>query len=548
MKGVEVVAKILKQEGAEYLFCYPMHWLIEACAKEGIRPILCRQERVGMAMADGFSRTTNGERVGVFAMQQGPGAENAFPGAAQAFSDSVPILLLPGGVPTERSFISPEFFATDNYKNVTKWQASVNYVERIPDLMRKAYYQLRTGKGGPVLLELPMDILDAEFKGEIGYKVVSGNKFQPNQDEVNKIVSILLRSKNPVIYAGQGCMYANATKELLEFAEMLDAPVITTLPGKSSFPENHPLSLGASAVSSTKQSVNFLQDADLVFGIGTSLTRTGYGKKIPNPSEKIIIHSTNDLNDINKDYQSDYSLVGDAKLTLQALIDEIKDQSSGSGRSVKISPSVEVEELKNEWLNEWNSELNSEELPMNQYRVISELMKNVDVEHTIVTHDAGSPRDQVVPFWQSISPRSYIGWGKSTQLGYGLGLIMGAKLADPQKLCINIMGDAAIGMVGMDLETAVRNKIGILTIVFNNGVMAIERKTMPYAHEKYSTLDEGGDYAKVADGLGVWSKRIETPEEFVAALDEAKIVTSSGRPALLDCIVKEGYKFSHPRE
>lgn len=185
---------------------------------------------------------------------------------------------------------------------------------------------------------------------------------------------------------------------------------------------------------------------------------------------------------------------------------------------------------------------------MNQYRIISELMKNVDPENTIVTHDAGSPRDQVVPFWKSISPRTYIGWGKSTQLGYGLGLIMGAKLADPEKLCINIMGDAAIGMVGMDLETAVRNKIGIITIVFNNGVMAIERKTMPYAHEKYSTLDEGGDYAKVADGLGVWSRRVETPEEFVDALNEAKNVTSSGRPALLDCIVKEGYKFSHPRE
>ena len=118
----------------------------------------------------------------------------------------------------------------------------MNYVERIPDLMRKAYYQLRTGKGGPVLLELPMDILDAEFNGEIGYKVVSGNKFQPDQDEVRQIATVLLSSKNPVIHAGQGCMYADATDELLEFAEILDAPVMTTLPGKSSFPENHPLS------------------------------------------------------------------------------------------------------------------------------------------------------------------------------------------------------------------------------------------------------------------------------------------------------------------
>ena len=522
--------------------------MIEACAKEGIRPILCRQERVGMAIADGFSRTTNGKRIGIFAMQQGPGAENAFPGAAQAFSDCVPILLLPAGVPTNRSFITPEFFATDNYSNITKWQASVNYVERIPDFMRKAYYQLKTGKGGPVLLELPIDVLGADFEGDIEYQVVSGNKFSPDKSEINQAVQVLLNSKKPVIYAGQGCMYSEATDELLQFAEILNAPVMTTLPGKSAFPENHPLSLGASAVSYTRPVVEILNDADVVFGIGTSLTKTGYGKSIPNPNGKIIIHSTNDFGDINKDYQSDYSLVGDAKLTLQLLIDEIKIQTSAKGRVVNVSPVDKIKKLKDEWLSDWDSELNSDELPMNQYRIINELMKNIDLEKTIVTHDAGSPRDQIVPFWQSITPRNYMGWGKSTQLGYGLGLIMGAKLAEPEKLCINIMGDAAIGMVGMDLETAVRNKIGILTIVFNNGIMAIERDTMPYANEKYGTLSEGGDYSKVGEGLGVWTRTIKTPEEFVTTLNEAKKIVASGQPVLLDCLVKEGYKFSHRRE
>jgi acetolactate synthase-1/2/3 large subunit len=137
-----------------------------------------------------------------------------------------------------------------------------------------------------------------------------------------------------------------------------------------------------------------------------------------------------------------------------------------------------------------------------------------------------------------------MGWGKSTQLGYGLGIIMGAKLAEPDKLCINIMGDAAIGMVGMDIETAVRNKIGILTIVWDNSMMAMERKNMPYSEEVYGTLAQGGDYQKLAEALGAWSERVETPDDFLPALERAKKITETGQPALLDVIVKDSTDFS----
>ena len=146
--------------------------------------------------------------------------------------------------------------------------------------------------------------------------------------------------------------------------------------------------------------------------------------------------------------------------------------------------------------------------------------------------------------WQCTAPRTYIGWGKSTQLGFGLGAIMGAKLAEPDKLCINIMGDAAIGMVGMDIETAVRNDIGILTIVFNNQIMAIERSHQPYSAESHDSLAHGGDYRMVAEGLGAWSAKVEQPDDFVPALKHAISVTETGRPAVLDCVVKEGYDFS----
>ena len=542
MQAVDLIAEILKREGTEWIACYPMTPLIDAVAKRGIRPILCRQERVGMGIADGFSRTTNGERLGVFVMQHGPGAENAFPGAAQAFSDNVPILLLPSGEPNTKTFVSPNFSAVENYRNVTKWAAELSMVERIPDLMRRAFYQLRTGKGGPVLLELPKNIWTEEYEGNLDYTPVKGNRSSPDLSEVKTVANVLLDAESPVIHAGQGCLYAGAWDELQEIAELLQAPVMTTLPGKSSFPENHPLSLGASAISTTKQTSHFFEKSDLIFGIGCSFTRTNYGKAIP--PGKVMVHSTNDPSDVNKDYISHHSLVGDAKLVLQSLISEIKDITDGVGQTKRKDVASEVQSVKKDWLNEWMPQLRSDETPINQYRIIWDLMHNVDKSNTIVTHDAGSPRDQVVPFWECVAPRTYMGWGKSTQLGYGLGITMGAKLAEPNKLCINIMGDAAIGMVGMDIETAVRNKIGILTIVFNNGVMAIERKNQPYSVESHDSIRSGGDYAKVADALGAWSKKVTKPDDFVHALYEAVEITKTGQPALLDCIVKEGYDFS----
>ena len=542
MHGVDVIAEILKREGTEFLACYPYTPLIDACAKVDIRPIICRQERVGMGIADGFSRTTNGKRIGVFAMQHGPGSENAFPGAAQAFSDNVPILLLPGGEPDTKDYVSPNFSAFDNYGNVTKWMAKFNHVERIPSLMRRAYYQLRTGKGGPVLLETPRNVWDTDLDGDIDYMPVTGNKAAPAAAEVGPIAEALLKAEDPIVHAGQGCLYAEAWDELQEVAELLQAPVMTTMPGKSGFPEDHPLALGASSAATTGPTWHFIEKADLVFSIGSSLTRTSYGMTIP--PGKTMVHCNVDPADVNKDYNAEYSLIGDAKLALQALASEIKERTNGRGHRDARDVAPEVQRVKKKWLDEWMPQLTSDELPINQYRIIWDLMHNVDRANTIITHDAGSPRDQLVPFWETVAPRTYIGWGKSTQLGHGLGLTMGAKLAEPDKLCINVMGDAAIGMVGMDIETAVRNEIGILTIVFNNQIMAIERGHQPYSAESHNSLAHTGDYAKVGEALGAWSTRVTRPDEFLPALEKAVDVTKTGRPALIDCICKEGYDFS----
>ena len=491
MKGDQAIAKILKAEGVEWMACFPAQTLIDQAAREGIRPILSRQERAGVNMADGFSRTKNGNTVGVFAMQHGPGAENAFSGVAQAFADSVPILLLPGGPPRSRAGVRPTFESYIQYRGVTKWTGNINLAGRIPELMGMAFSQLKHGRPGPVLLEIPGDVAKEEVPDSaFEYEPVKPFRSSASTDDVRELVSALLKASCPIINAGQGVLYAEATDELVEFAELTSIPVMTTLNGKSAFPENHKLALGTGAHSATLMVDRFLKKTDFVLGLGSSLTMSSFNAPMPN--DATIAQSTNCPEDINKDYRVGYGAIGDAKLVLRQMIEEVKRQEGEHGRGDVNGVVDDIRSLRSEWMAEWGPRLSSDEVPISPYRVFSELAKSVDVANTIVTHDSGYPRDQLVPFWESVKPRGYIGWGKSTQLGYGLGLALGAKLAAPEKQVVNVMGDAAFGMAGMDIETAARAEIPILTIILNNGVMTHYRDHMPYATERWGSNKLGG--------------------------------------------------------
>ena len=542
MNGAALVAEILKREGTEFLACYPRNPLIEACAALDIRPILCRQERVGVGMADGYTRIKRGKRNGVFAAQAGPGIENAFPGIAQAYSENVPLLVIPAGLPLARQYVRPTFRAADVYRPVTKWSALAHTVEELPELMRRAYHAMRSGKGGPVLIEIPAEVWEAEYRGELDYTPVPAQRSAPDPDAVKAAVKMLLAAKSPLLWAGQGVLYAEASDRLAALAELIPAPVVTTNPGKSAIPESHPLALGASTRSRPKMFTEFMAKADLILAVGSSLTRTPFGPGVP--PGKAIIHSTNEADDINKDYRVAQAVIGDAGLVLDALIAETGRQKRGGGGNALAALKEEVAAVKTAWLAEWGKQLESDEMPINQYRVIRDLMRTVDRDNVIITHDSGSPREQLLPFWETTAPGSYMGWGKSTQLGYGLGIIMGAKLAAPDKLCVNVMGDAAIGMTGMDIETAARNRIAILTVVFNNGVMAAERDVLELSTRKYGALTVGGNYAKVAEGLNVAATRVKKPADIVPAIKDAVAVTQSGAPFLLEIVAKQGYDFS----
>ena len=539
MNGDQAIAKILKKEGVEWIAAFPAQSLIDACAREGIRPILSRQERAGVNMADGFSRIKNGNTIGVFTMQTGPGSENAFGGVAQAFADSVPILCLPGGQPSNSMDVHPNFEAVKNYGGITKWMALVNKIERLPELMAMAFTQLKHGRLGPVLLELPRDVMVGDISDALvdSYQPVKTFKSGASPEDVRDLVTALLAADAPVVNAGQGVMYAEATDELVEFAELTNIPVMTTLAGKSAFPEDHPLALGTGASSGTLMCHRFLQKTDFVLGLGTSFTISNFNA--PMPSGVTLAHVTNCADDVNKDHRADYGAIGDAKLVLRQMIEEARRQLGEHGRGDVHGVRDEIASVRSEWMAEWSPSLNSDEVPISPYRVFTELMKAVDARETIITHDSGYPREQIVPFWPAVTPRNYIGWGKSTQLGYGLGLALGAKMAAPDKHVINIMGDAAFGMAGLDIETASRSEIPILTVVLNNGVMTHYYDHMPYATERWNSNALGGEYAEVARGLGAYGEKVSDPDEIAPAIQRALAANREGQPALLEMKTKE---------
>jgi len=543
MRVVDVISEILKREGVEFLSCYPTNTLIEAAAAAGIRPIVCRQERVGVGIADGFTRVTNGKRIGVFTMQAGPGAENAFSGITTAYSDSVPVLLLPVGHARDTSQVFHFFRSVQSYAPVTKWAEEITLANQVPEIMRRAFSYLKMGRLGPVLVEIPNDAAVEEFPAPtINYAPVKRTMSGANVRDVGEAANILVQAKSPVIVAGQGVLYAEASSDLVELAELLQAPVTTPLEGKSAFPEHHPLSLGTGAGVMPKPVHTFLEKADVVFAIGASLTKHSICAA-PIPAGKTIIHATNDERDINKHYAAEYPILGDAKPVLRQFIEAVKDALGNKNRDAN-GAAAEIKKGKEEWLAEWMPKLTSNEKPINPYRVMWEFMNFFDRKDVIVTHDAGSPRNQLVPFYQAPTPRSYLGWGKSHALGTGLGLIMGAKLAAPEKFCVNFMGDAAFGMTGLDFETAVRNNIPTLTIVLNNNFMAAETHSMQASHERYGTMNILGNYADLAKSLGGWSERVEEPGRIVAALQRARKVTDDGKAALLEFITSREHTYS----
>ncbi|MCH2658649.1 MAG: thiamine pyrophosphate-dependent enzyme [Dehalococcoidia bacterium] len=532
MDGNELIAKILKREGVEWISCFPSNPLIEAVAKEGIRPIAFRHERGAVMAADGFSRTSDRERFGVAAVQSQAGAENALAGIAQANADNIPILVLPGGNSLSQLAVTPNYNVTKSYVGIAKSVEAIYKPDQINNVMRRAFSALRNGRPAPVVVELTSDVVAAETTNEISeYDAPSEMLQLPESAAIQNAAQALLESKKPLIWAGAGVLFSKATEELKELAELTGIPVFCTMPGKSAFDERHPLSLGAGGGTTTGAANLWLEHCDLILALGSSLTRTPYGQKIK--PDVLLIQNTNSVGDINKDESVDIGLLGDTKLTISALIKELKI-IIGKEKKDYSDTIEQIKHIQNAWRKEWTPLLQSDVEPINTYRVIHEINECIDKEKSIITHDAGAPRDSIVPFFTATTPHSYIGWGKTTHLGFGIPLMIGAKLANPDKFCLNLMGDGAFGMSGTDIETSARSKIAITTVLLNNGGMSTYPGGFPTARLKYGVSHMYGDYAKIAEGMGAVGIKVESIQELRDALEKAQELNNQDKTVLID--------------
>jgi acetolactate synthase-1/2/3 large subunit len=535
LKGGEVIAKILKIEGTDFVSHYPYVPITEELLDEGIRVITTRHERTAVSIADAYTRLSMGKKNGVAMCQRGWGAHNILGGLGQAFDDLSPMLMIPCGSKMDQ-LDKRGWDSTKNFSCVTKWAGRINNSARIPELFRIAYTRLRSGRPAPVLLEMMNDVISGEISDvDFNYEPIKGWKYQGNPRDIEVVTRALINAKRPVLYVGDGVMQADACKELLVLVELVQAPVITSIKGKSAFPENHPLSVGMRGRALWK----CLGRADLVFGIGTSLSGSF---SPPVPLGKDIILCNVGEYDVNLYHNVKHAVIGDAKLVLQQLIKEVKKQTVGSERKRNVKLENEIALEKNVQLKEMLPKLTSNKKPINPYRVIWDMMHTFDRNNIVITHESGNPREQLTAIWEAIEPRSYLGWGHTTNLGFSWGATMAAKLMCPEKLCVNWVGDAAMGHNAIEMETALREKLPILTVVSNNSGYAV------YGNKKRSRLKsiEGNvvssssdiSYATMAESLGCYGERIEEPDEIIPALKRGMQKVKSGKPVLIEVITK----------
>ena len=538
MNGADVVAAILQREGVERLIGFPHSELINSTAALGMAPIITRTERVAVNIADGFTRVSGGKRTGAVTVQYGPGAECAFGAVAQAYSDNTPLLFLPTGHPLGRNAVPQNFEALRSYRHITGSAVRAERADSLPLLLQGAFARARSGARGPIMVELPTDLLlgPASWSPE-RYREPRRTAPQADPGDLRRILDALLAAKNPVILAGQGVLYADACEELVAFAEFLQLPVTTTLNGKSAFPEDHPLALGAGGKSFTSTVAEFYAKADFILGIGTSFTRSLYTTPLP-PAARLA-QVTLEVDDLAKDHAVELAAIGDAKAALGQLAQEAGARRGLAEARADGTVVREIARLRAEFAEAWAPLVEDDSAPLSPYRVLADLAHTVDRRRTIVTHDAGHPRDQMVPFWETLIPHGYVGWGKSTQLGSSLGLMMGAKLARPDHLVVAVMGEAAFGMVGMDFETSARCGLPILVVLLRNGIMGGYSQYLPIATARYAIERLTGDYVGVARALGGHAERVEAAAGLVPAFRRAIAAVEDGRPALVECVTRE---------
>lgn len=530
------IARILKQEGVEWVSTFPVCRVNNALGREGVPMLMMRDDRYAVAVADAFSRITAGTRIGVCTFQGGvnaAGMQYAYAGLAQAYEDGSPVLCITDGVPMGSTGNS-QFDVPASMKTVSKWFGYLDTPERVPVFMRRAFTMLRSGRPGPVILAIPNATSTYDETAD-PYVPVQGVKAAPDPAAVRAAVALVLQAQQPLIYAGEGVIYAGASDDLLALAELLQTPVITTLKAKGAFPENHPLFVGVRG----DQVAQYLAKSDLILAVGSSLSPGRFSHGIPDPARKTLIHCTVDELHINKIYPTAQAVIGDARLTLQALRQEVSDRTGGAGRPAP-QVAAEIKAARDAGLAKYREVMASDEKPINPYRVYGELMQVLDPRNSFVTHESGNTRDQLSTVYDTLIPRGFLGWGNVSTLGFSLAAAIAAKKAFPTRPAVAVTGEAGLGYMMGNLEVLLREQLGVTVVHISNGGFAGYGPGFwgpghdPFTHAVLGPNDI--DMAKVLGALGLHTERVSDPAEVRPALQRALAANASGRPAYLECI------------
>jgi len=504
------ITGILQQEGIEWVSTFPVCRVNNALGREGMRLVMMRDDRYAIALADAFSRVTAGRRIGVATVQGGvnaAGIQVAYAGLAQAYEDGSPMLCITDGVPAGASAVS-HFDADASLRSVSKWYGYIDRPERVPEFMRRAFTQLRSGRPGPVVIAVPD--ADATYDETADpYHPVKGWKTGPDPADVEVAVDLLEKAERPLLYVGEGAIYAGASAELVALAELGRLPVINTLKAKGAFPENHPLFVGVRG----EQVTRYLVESDLVLAVGSSLSPGRFSHAIPNAPDKTVILCDLDERHMNAAAPMTHAVLGDARFTVAAIAAELGARTGGEGLARdRTGIESEIAAARAEGLAGYAEPMASDERPINPYRVYAELARSLDLRRALVTHDSGNTRDQLSTVFDTPIPRGFLGWGNVSTLGFSLPAAMAAKLAFPDRDCLAVTGEAGVGYMLGNLDVLVREGVGITVVHISNGGFAGYGPGFWGAgHDPYTYVVTGHDridMSKVTREIGLAAARV----------------------------------------
>ncbi len=524
--GARVLVECLKEEGVEHIFGYPGGAVLpiydEIYDEASIEHILVRHEQGAAHAADGYARVKG--KPGVCMATSGPGATNLVTGIATAYMDSSPVIAITGQVPT--TMIGKDAFqevdAVGVFMPITKHNYQIGKPEEIPEVVKEAFKIAITGRPGPVHIDVPKDVQEAEVDVEIpktveveGLNVVK----RGHPVQIKRAAELLAEAERPVILAGGGCVISNATRELIELAELLGAPVATTLMGKGAFPEDHPLALGMAGMHGTKAANYALTECDVLLAVGCRFSDRTTGDPSGFAPEAKIIHIDIDPAEIGKNIPVDVPIVGDAKLVLRDLIKELKRRKYLRERE---RWGERIEELKAEVeMPPESTESDQRISPRELVRVLHEALKDQDY---ILTTDVGQNQMWMARYFPVEEPRRFISSGGLGTMGFGLPAALGAKVAAPEKTVVAVVGDGGFLMTAQELATAVDNDIEVKVFVMDNRLLGMVAQWQRLFYDERlseSKLDEKTDIVKLTESYGAAGITVEEPSELESAVEEA---------------------------